>query len=338
MYILTGDIGGTKTRLGLYRFINGSYICQFEERFESGYFSSFEQIVQKFFIDEKDNFDISEVKTACFGIPGPVSNGAATLTNLPWQLCEKELSVALNIPKVKLYNDVCAAAASIIHLKEADLNVVRSGSSVREKNAFALIAPGTGLGVAPLIKIRGSFYPLASEVGHIEFAPTDDLQIELLKYLKDKFKRVSYERVVSGQGIMNIFRFFKEYKHVDIPRELSERMKVDDPAAVVSETGEKEEFEICVKTLDVFAAALGTLAGDIVLQYMATGGIYLGGGIPPKMIKKLSDGIMVSSYLHKGRLTGLVNRTPIYIIKDDRAALLGGAVLAMQESYTERHK
>jgi glucokinase len=166
----------------------------------------------------------------------------------------------------------------------------------------------------------------------MDFAPCNNLEIELFIYLKNKFGHVSYERVLSGPGLVNIYNFLKDGKYADEPAELTERFKNQDPAVIISKAGQAAEFEICVKALDIFASILGAQAGNLVLTLLTTSGVYLGGGIPPKIYKKLMEGITVASYLNKGRLSYLVEKTPLYIVRDDYAALLGAASIAEKMS------
>lgn len=324
--ILVGDVGGTKTRLALYEHRNGNFELLKIETFSSRDFAGLEGIVQVFLHKHQ-----SKVQKACFGIPGPVVKGKVQATNLPWAVSEESLKSSLKIGSVKLINDLVATAAAVPYLKDNQLITLHAGSpDPSDIQRFAVLAPGTGLGQAFLQVRNGKIEVFPSEGGHVDFAPTDEIQIELLHYLLKKFKRVSYERVVCGPGLVNIYDFLKDTGRAEEPSELRKKLKEEDPAAVISYFGQTKEYEICVKALDIFVSALGAQAGNLALTFLANNGVYLGGGIPPKITRKLSDGTLVASYLNKGRLSTLVEKTPLYAILDDHVALLGAARLALE--------
>lgn len=321
--LVIGDVGGTKTRVAIAENISGGVIKTVTLKCAD--FDSFADLLKKACADLR----ITSPTHAVFGVPGPVSEGKANLTNIPWSISEEEISQSLETSMgAKLFNDLALVAAAIPSLKDEDLFNIRPGRAHREKKMFVVIAPGTGLGVSFLHHDGERYLPFACEAGHIEFAPTDDLQAALHSYLRQKLKRVSMERIASGMGLVNIYNFLKDSEYAPEPPELRDRLENEDPAAVIASTGEKGEYKITSIAMDLFASALGSFAGDLVFAYLATGGVYLGGGIPPKIMKKLSDGVLVSSFMHKGRLTDLVASTPINIIKDDMAALQGALNLA----------
>ena len=332
MTILAGDVGGTKTRLALYE-PTAPGDRQFRDPLamaivDSASAPSLEQIVQGFL---ERNLAAGRIDAACIGIPGPVVRGTVRATNLPWMLAEGAFSEKLGIPKVRLVNDHAATAAALPLLGNDELITLHPGREERERKVFAVLAPGTGLGQAYLVLgPDGRFHPYPSEGGHVEFAPKDDLEFQLLAYLKAKLgKRVSIERVLSGPGIMNIYSFLRDRSYCDEPGALREEIAAAAaPAAVVSDHGLRATYPICVKALDVFAKLLGSQAGDVVLTYLSTGGLFLGGGIPPKVESKLKEGGTVEAYLRKGRLSPLVEMTPLQVIKDDRVGLLGAAAIA----------
>jgi glucokinase len=332
MTILAGDVGGTKTRLALYeptapgdRQVREPLVVA---NFDSTSAPSLEQIVQGFL---ERNHAAGRIEAACIGVPGPVVRGTVHATNLPWVLAERAFSENLGIPKVRLVNDHAATAAALPLLGPEDLITLHPGREDRERRVFAVLAPGTGLGQAYLVLgPDGRYYPFPSEGGHVEFAPKDDLEFQLLGYLKDKLdKRVSIERVLSGPGIMNIYSFLRDRSYCNEPEPLrTEIAAAATPAAVVTDHGMGGTYPICVKALDVFARLLGSQAGDVVLTYLSTGGLFLGGGIPPKVAGKLKEGGTVEAYLQKGRLSPLVEMTPLQVIKDDQVGLLGAAAIA----------
>lgn len=339
--ILAGDVGGTKTRLAFCLLEDGRVLRQQTETFASGEYSCFEEIV-RLFID-RHGFSVTR---SCFGVPGPVVNGEAKATKLPWHFREEQISKALNIPKVKLVNDLVATAAAVPHLMKKDLYVLHEGGTkwhavnnhlpgrnIGSGNGEAVIgvlAPGTGLGQAFIYAKSGQHYIMASEGGHVDFAPTNEVELELLKYLKLKHDHVSYDRIVSGPGLYIIYKFLKDTGFASEPPELNKLLREKDPGKIITTTGKTGEYELCAKTLDIFASILGAQAGNMVLTLMATGGIYLGGGIPAGIYKKLADGTTVNSYLNKGRLSYLAKKTPLYVILDDHAALLGAAYIASE--------
>jgi glucokinase len=332
MKILAGDAGGTKTRLALYEHSGPSdrreFKCLAVKDFESKSAASLEAIVREF-LETKNA--VGRIKAGCIGIPGPVVFGTVRATNLPWQIEEKCFAMNLGIPRFRLVNDHVATAAAIPLLGQDDLAELHPGLEDRESRIFALLAPGTGLGQAYLLlDEHGRCYPFPSEGGHVEFAPRDELEFDLLQYLLDKFKsRVSIERVLSGPGLVNIYSFLRDRSYCEEPESLREEVAASrHPAAVISGYGMSGQFPICVRTLDIFAGLLGSRAGDLVLSYLSTGGLYLAGGIPPKIVGKLREGRTVDAYLRKGRLSPLVESTPLQVILNERAALLGAASIA----------
>ncbi|MGE5257847.1 MAG: glucokinase [Hyphomicrobiales bacterium] len=332
MTILAGDVGGTNTRLALYD-PRASGDRQAREPqvmsiFDSTSAPSLERIVQGFL---EQNQAAGRIEAACIGIPGPVVGGTVHVTNLPWVLTERAFSRELGIAKVRLVNDHAATAAALPLLGADELITLHPGREDRERKVFAVLAPGTGLGQAYLVLgPDGRYHPFPSEGGHVEFAPKDDLEFQLLSYLKAKLgKRVSSERVLSGPGIMNIYSFLRDRSYCDEPEALREEIAAAAvPAAVVTDHGLRATYPICVKALDVFTKLLGSKAGDVVLTYLSTGGLFLGGGIPPKVAAKLKEGGTVEAYLQKGRLSPLVEMTPLQVIMDDRVGLLGAAAIA----------
>jgi glucokinase len=328
MSLLAGDVGGTKTRLAIYDRAGDAFELRHMAVYESSASPTLETVVQAFLGEHPP---AQPIEAACFGIPGPVVRGLVRTTNLPWVLEERSLAANLNVPKIRLVNDLAATAAALPLLGPADLITLHPGLQEREREVYAVVAPGTGLGQAFLIRgAGGRYHSFPTEGGHVEFAPKDELEFDLLTYLQSRLrKRVSVERVLSGPGILNIYAFFRERRNLEEPEALREEIaSAPAPAAVVSEHGLKGTHDICVQALDLFARLLGSHAGDAVLTYLSTGGMFLGGGIPPKLAAKLQEGGTVAAYLHKGRLSPMVAMTPLHVIRDDRAALLGAASIA----------
>lgn len=322
--ILAGDIGGTKTLLSLYAFEGGTLRPKVSQKYDSAHFASLDVMVRAFLEKECG----SKPDAACFGVPGPVSEGQVRTTNLPWHLSESELSRSLDISKVRLVNDLVAFASGAMRLPDESLEVLHKGNSFADANVSAVIAPGTGLGQAAVHFVNGTPLILGSEGGHADFAPRNEVEMALLTYLLTKLKRVSVERLLSGPGLFHIYSFFRDTKRGEESAEIASLFSSSDPSKVIAEAALSGSDELCTMALDLFVAMLGSHAGNMMLTYMSTRGVYLGGGIPPKILSKLRDGSLVENYLTKGRLSPMVEATPLYVIKDDRTGLHGAAYLA----------
>ncbi len=322
--ILAGDVGGTKVHLALYGFEHGQLVHIRDERYPAQEYSGLEDIVRRF-LSESGN---PEVTAACFGVPGPVRGGRLRLTNLPWVLDSRELSVHLKIPHIFLINDLEANGYGIPELTAEQIFTLNVGDTAAVGNR-AVVSAGTGLGEGVLIWNGQKHVPMASEGGHTDFAARNPLEAELLVHLMKKMGgRVSYERVISGPGLTNIYQFLRDEKKMEEPAWLAERMKNEDPNAVIGEVGEAGTSELCTKTLEMFVASYGAEAGNMVLKVLAIGGMYLGGGIAPKILKTMRDGRFMQAFTDKGRLSELLIHTPVHIILESRAALLGAAAYA----------
>lgn len=311
--ILAGDIGGTNTRLAFFE--KGKLIGQ-EKKFPSQKYSSLEEIIREFLQDQR-------VEKACFGVAGPVKEGKSKITNLPWVIDAVHISKALGIPSVHLLNDLEANAYGLKVLKKEELFVLHEGKV--QKGNQALIAAGTGLGEAGLIWDGKTHHPFACEGGHTDFGPRNQLEIELFVYLKNKFGHVSYERVVSGPGIRNIFQFLIDTGKEPLSAAVKEELAVRDPARVISEWGSQEKDPACVRAVEWFISLYGAEAGNMALKFFAVGGFYLGGGIAPHLSKKIKQGVFHASFVDKGRFRELLESIPIWIVMNDDAALLGAA-------------
>lgn len=322
--ILAGDVGGTKVHLALYEFDHGQLVHVRDERYPAHEFAGLEVIVQRF-LTESSN---PEITAACFGVPGPVRGGRLRLTNLPWVLDSRELSAGLNITHLFLINDLEANGYGIPELTADQIFTLNAGDTAAVGNR-ALVSAGTGLGEGVLVWNGKSHVPMASEGGHSDFSARNPLEIELLSYLMKKLGgRVSFERVVSGPGITNIYEFLRDEKKMEEPAWLKQRMETEDPNAVIGEVGERGGSELCAKTLEMFVASYGAESGNMVLKVLATGGMYVGGGIAPKILKTMRGGTFMQAFTDKGRLSELLIHTPVHIILESRAALLGAAAYA----------
>ena len=292
--ILAGDIGGTHARLALFEPADCGLSAVVEETFASREWASFDQVVQEFVGRHRVTID-----AACFGIAGPVRSGRVTTTNLPWVVDARALARELQLSFVGLLNDLEANAYGVAALDAKDIVTLNPGSSNREGNG-AIIAAGTGLGEAGLYWDGREHHPFASEGGHCDFAARSALEVDLLSYLRHEFSHVSYERVLSGAGLHNIYRFLRDTGHGTEPEWLAQRMAGKDPAPVISEAGLAGTSDLCVRALDLFVTIYGAEAGNLVLKLMATGGLYVGGGIAPKIHHKLADGAFMEAFVDKG--------------------------------------
>ncbi|MBW4027235.1 glucokinase [Acidipila rosea] len=322
--ILAGDVGGTKVHLALYSFEKGSLTHVRDERFPAQAYAGLEVVVRRFLAESGQ----PEITAACFGVPGPVRNGRLKLTNLPWELDSAELSRNLGIQHLFLINDLEANGYGIPELNASQIFVLSEGDAGAIGHR-GLVSAGTGLGEAVIVWNGKVHQPMASEGGHCDFAPRNETEIELFRYLHRTLNgRVSYERVVSGIGLKNIYSFLRDEKKMDEPAWLRERMQQEDPNAVIGEVGEDGSNELCAQTLDIFASAYGAEAGNLALKILAVGGLYLGGGIAPKILKKMQDGAFMKAFTDKGRLSNLLVHTPVRIILESRCALMGAAAFA----------
>ena len=321
--VLAGDIGGTKTHLALFSVHGDKLRAESQRNFPSKRYSGLIPVVQEFLAAGDHAID-----AACFGIAGPVVDGKVKTPNLPWMINATELRRTVKLDCVDLLNDLEAAAYGIFTLENDEFFTLNEGV-MRQAGNKALIAAGTGLGQAILYDDRHHFHPLASEGGHGDFAPRNELEIELLRHLIARFGHVSYERVLSGPGLLNIYRFLKEGRGLEEPAWLTERLAAaDDPSAVISQTALAKEAEICVEALNLFVAVYGAEAGNLALRAKAVRGFYVGGGIAPKILDKLKDGTFMKAFVDKGRYTDLLAATPVQVILNPQAALRGAAYYA----------
>lgn len=326
---VAGDIGGTKTALALYSCDHGPRAPIAERVFPSRESAGLEQIVVQFLEEVAATSPTLTVASAAFGVAGPVLDDQANITNLGWKVRRSALAEVLNLAEsqVHLLNDLEATANAVPHLLPQDLQLLNSGIPVATGAPIAVLAPGTGLGQAYLTWDGSRYRPHASEGGHVDFAPCDQLQLELLNYLYEQFEHVSFERVVSGQGIPSIFAFLRDTGRAEEPEVLASALaEVADPTPVIM-AGEGE-FEICRRTLDVFVSILGAKAGNVALSLMSRGGVYLGGGIPPRILPRLQSDGFLEPFLSKGRFRALMAQIPVHVITNPQTALLGAAYAA----------
>ena len=317
--ILAGDIGGTKTNLAIFDDLGRQLKIVAEQKFASRDYTNLDEIVNKFMATRDLSLD-----AACFGIAGPVKSGRSIATNLPWVVDARSLANSLGLHFVELINDLEANGYGIAVLGDDDFVTLKEGSKESEGNA-AIIAAGTGLGEAGFFWDGKAFHPFACEGGHSDFAPRDELEIELLRYLQSRYERVSYERVLSGPGLFNIYQFLRDTGRGEEPKWLAEKIQQDDPSAVVSESALEGRNDLCIQALELFISLYGAEAGNLALKIMATGGVYIGGGIAPKILKKLTSENFISAFVSKGRMRALLEDMPVRVILNEKTALLGAA-------------
>lgn len=330
MKILSGDIGGTNSRLALCEVDGGNVRRVIEAIYDSRRYESLAQIARAFITEQR-----LEVETACFGVPGPVQGRRAKVTNLPWQVDADELERNLGIDSVYLLNDLEANAHGLDTLTDFDFRTLRPGASGAVGNA-GLLAAGTGLGEAGLFWDGRRHRPWACEGGHTDFAPADDLEAELLRWLQVKVgPHVSWERVVSGMGIVSLYEFLAERDPGARKKSLDEAMAAGDPAEEISNAALRGDDSLAERTIQWFLALYGAEAGNVALKFFATGGVYLGGGIAPKLAELLPESRFVARFQAKGRMQPLLERIGISIVLNDKAALQGAAAYAARRARGE---
>jgi glucokinase len=328
--ILAGDIGGTKSNLALFPIKTGKLSPVVEKTLSSKKFAGLEDLVRDFLEQashQQPRGMIKQISSACFGVAGPVVDDRVEAPNLPWIISVQGLQRVLDLEAVGLINDLEATGYGIASLGHEEFIILNEGSQSRKGNA-ALIAAGTGLGEAMLYWNGKDFTAIASEGGHADFAPRNVIEMELLTYLLDRFDRVSYERVLSGPGLFNIYNFLRDCGYGEEPAWLTEKLKHGDPGAVIGEAALANQSELCVKALDIFVSIYGAEAGNLGLKFKAVGGVYVGGGIAPKIIDKLRDGTFIRAFTHKGRLSPVLEAIPVRVILDPKTALYGAARFA----------
>lgn len=319
MRILAGDIGGTKTLLAIYSGEGKKWTLEREQRYISRDYPNLEEIITAFLQEGK-----GDVSAACFGIAGPIKEGVAKATNLPWVVNAKNIQKQFKIPNTYLINDLKANAYGIQTLSEKDFYVLNEGKEIEGENR-ALVSAGTGLGEAPIIFHSGELIPTASEGGHADFAPRDDLEIALLKSLQSKFGHVSTERVLSGLGLENLYRFIIG-EGIEKPlAEVKDAMQRENPGHVITDFALKGKCRACGRTVKWFSSLYGAEAGNFALKVMAVGGVYIGGGIAPKILPFLKEGDFLAAFKNKGRFAELLEEIPIRVILDENTALKGAA-------------
>jgi glucokinase len=324
---LAADIGGTKTEVALFERSGDGLRLVHENRFPSKGYPTFEQILTTFLQEVPG----TTLEAACFGVAGTVIAGRVHTTNLAWVLEESALASTLGVPRVKLLNDLEAAAYGMLHLGQDEIVVLQAGKPANRTGNIAVIAAGTGLGEALLYWDGTHFHPIASEGGHADFGPNTPLEDELLQYLRVKFQgHVSWERVLSGPGFRNLYEFLRDRGHAPEAPEVAARMREGDPNAVISELGLAGTDPLSTRTVELFCSLYGSEAGNMALRCLAYGGVLVGGGIAPKMLPALTKGAFASAFAAKGRFGPLLHTIEVRVALNPRAPLLGAAYYALR--------
>lgn len=322
--ILAGDVGGTKTRLGFFERQGERYQLRREQTYASREQPNLEAIISAFLAADR-----KAPRRACFGVAGPVKNGRCEATNLPWIVDAGHVARNLGIPEVSVINDLEATAYGIDVLQPQDLVTLAAGAPDAKGNR-AVIAAGTGLGQAGLFWDGERHRPFACEGGHTDFAPRSDVEAELFTYLESRHGHVSYERILSGPGLYAVYEFLRGSGRGAEEGWLADEIRAGDPAAAISKAGLAGRSDLAGHALDLFVSIYGAEAGNLALKVMATGGVYVGGGIAPKILPRLQSPAFREAFVAKGRMRPLLEAMPLCVITDDRAALRGAARYAAE--------
>ena len=325
-YILAGDIGGTKSHIATFRISGSELVKVRNERFPSAEYPGLNAILREYLADDE-----RPIVGASFGIPGPVSNGRGKPTNLSWGVDAAEISEGFEIPHVALLNDLAANAYGISHLKPADFAIIQEGAPDALGNR-SVVSPGTGLGEAGLFWDGRRHHVWACEGGHADFAPRNELEIALLEHLMKQFGHVSVERVASGMGIENIYKFLRDTGRGSELPSVQAEMKTADPNRVIAGYAASGSCPMCVQTLEIFTACLGAEAGNMALKTMAMGGVFLGGGLPAKLLTHIQSVGFLHAFNGKGRMASLMEKIPVVVVLNEETALFGAGYYALDGS------
>jgi len=317
--LLAGDIGGTKTNLGLFEGQEGRFEALLQRHYHSGSYSGLEPMIQEFLQEAPGTID-----AAVFGISGPVVDGRVKTPNLPWSIAAKDLQSAFQIQALALVNDLEAMAIGATTLPESAFATINAGQARREGDCVVLAA-GTGLGEAGLVWDNQGYRVIPSEGGHADFAPRNELEWQLCRFLISKYGRASYERALSGPGLANLYSFFRARSEMPEPEELRTALASGDPAAAITQAALEGRDPVSQDALNLFVSIYGAEAGNLALKFLATGGVYIGGGIALKILSKLQEGAFMKAFQDKGRLSALLSSIPVRVILDPLTPLYGAA-------------
>jgi glucokinase len=324
--ILAGDVGGTKVIMALYALDdNGVLTLTAEQRYPSHEYTTFYEILEDF-----RNTHDAPVDATGIGVAGPVFDRRCQATNLPWILDAREIEKQETVGRVALVNDFKAAALGVLHLKSDEWVDLNPSAKAVDKGPIAVLGAGTGLGEAILFHAAGHYQVIPTEGGHTDFAPRNEDEIGLLRFLTRRHKRVSYERILAGAGLHAVYDYLVDAKFAPENPQVKAEMEKEDPAAVVSEYGLSKKDPLCEKALDMFTAIYGAEAGNLALKIIASGGVYVTGGIAPKNIDKMTDGTFMDAYTTKGRFSNLVASFPVRVVMNKNVGLLGAAAAALE--------
>lgn len=318
--IVAGDVGGTKTNLALFR-IGETLEELYADSFPSAEYTSLLQLLQDFFKDLP-----GKPSRICLGVAGPVINGSADLTNLGWDVHISELVEALGVEHIQLINDLEATAFGMAALGPDDLVTLQEGHHLNGN--CAIVAPGTGLGEAGLFWNGEALFPFPTEGGHCDFSPRSDLDYKLFKYLENLYGIVSWEKLISGPAIEDIFNFLTRERACQVPQRLKEAFQQEDPSAVISKEAIAKGDPVCMETMELFVVYMGRECSNMVLKMKALGGLYLSGGIPPKILPLLQQPVFIDSYMKSDRMEHLLEQVGIHVIMNQEAPMLGAACYA----------
>ena len=316
--ILAGDVGGTKTILALFD-TSGEIKCEKKELFFSAKYQTFTELLTSFLTDA----DCAQIEAVCIGVAGVVDNGRCETTNLPWVLSSKEISEYVNTPHVRLLNDLEATAWGLLDLPEHNFVELNPHGQQQQGN-IAVLAAGTGLGEAIIAWNGITHHVIATEGGHTDFSPTNEQEIALLRHLMEKYPdHVSCERLMSGEGLINIYQFLKHIDFAQTNLETEQQMTERDPAAVIGEAGVAGSDALCVEALKLFCRIYGSESGNLALKCLPYGGVYLAGGIGAKILPVLQQGEFMQGFLAKGRCQAVLQKISVKVCTNPEVALLG---------------
>ncbi len=340
MKILAGDIGGTKTLLQLVEASATplSYEVLYEHRFASSDFDGLTPLVERFLADAEGHVNQVSVDSACFAVAGPVQKyghgQAANVTNLPWQLSTDALASSLSVPRIGLINDFEAVGYGIDALSTSDLEILQTGN-LQHRGARAVLGAGTGLGICQMIWLNSQYTVIPSEGGHCDFAPTNEVQLEFLNYMQSRYAHVSYDRVLSGRGITSIFSFLAEREDMGDTPVVQELLACNDTAAAI--TAAQGELPLAKQVIQLFVEIYGGQAGNLALLNLARGGVFIAGGIAPKLIDELKSPDFLRAFTNKGRMTALMNEFPVSVITNSRVGVIGAVVAGIRLAVKNGH-
>ncbi|GAC1643867.1 MAG: glucokinase [Acidobacteriaceae bacterium] len=325
--ILAGDIGGTNTRLAIFSMQQGTLSMLRKKDFRNRNYSTVEALITEFLASSAEPLDL-----AALAVAGPVVENRVTGTNLPWTVDAAAIGTCAKLGKVMLLNDLLALAYGLDELQPSDIETLQIGRENSEGNC-AVVAAGTGLGEAGLLRKNQRFTPFPSEGGHSDFAPKSEIEAEMVRYLRRKFGHVSYERVLSGQGTINVYEFLRDSgKEAEPPELAKELAAADDKASAISQHALAGTHPICFRTLDIFANVLAAEAGNVALRMFATGGVFIGGGIGPKIADYLRKPSFLQCFRNKGRMSPLMERIPLKLIANEHTGLIGAAAYGFEQT------